>query len=155
MRLATDTSIRPDQVNEQLARVGSAPIPHSVKITDLARRQDVQLRQLFELTGVGSELAFDAIITTELQIKYAGYFERERVQADKLRRMGHFALEADLPYESMESISFEARQKFAERRPRSLAQASRIPGVSPSDLQNLVLEVERRRRVAGSAGGAS
>lgn len=155
MRLATDTSIRPDQVNEQLARVGSAPIPHSVKITDLARRQDVQLRQLFELTGVGSELAFDAVITTELQIKYAGYFERERVQADKLRRMGHFALEADLPYESMESISFEARQKFAERRPRSLAQASRIPGVSPSDLQNLVLEVERRRRVAGSAGGAS
>lgn len=155
MRLATDTSIRPEQVNERLARVGSAPIPHSVKITDLARRQDVQLRELFELTGVGSELAFDAVITTELQIKYAGYFERERVQADKMRRMGHFALEADLPYESMESISFEARQKFAERRPRSLAQAARIPGVSPSDLQNLVLEVERRRRVAGSAGGAS
>ncbi|GMV08439.1 MAG: tRNA uridine 5-carboxymethylaminomethyl modification enzyme MnmG [Gemmatimonadota bacterium] len=154
-RLAAETSIRPEQVNERLAQVGSAPIPHSVKITELARRQDVQLHELFELAGVGSGLAFDAVVTTELQIKYAGYFERERVQADKLRRMGSFTLDVDLPYESMQSISFEARQKFAERRPRSLAQAARIPGVSPSDLQNLVLEVERHRRVAGSTGEAS
>ena len=155
MRLAADTSIRPDQVNDRLAMVGSTPIPHSVKITELARRQDVQLRDLFEVTGVGGELSFDAIVTTELQIKYAGYFERERMQADKMRRMGHFALEADLPYESMQSVSFEARQKFAERRPRSLAQASRIPGVSPNDLQNLVLEVERHRRVARGSRDAS
>ncbi|ODT04942.1 MAG: tRNA uridine-5-carboxymethylaminomethyl(34) synthesis enzyme MnmG [Gemmatimonadetes bacterium SCN 70-22] len=154
-RLAAETSIRPEQVNERLAQVGSAPIPHSVKITELARRQDVQLHELFELAGVGSGLAFDAVVTTELQIKYAGYFERERVQADKLRRMGSFTLDVDLPYESMQSIAFEARQKFAERRPRSLAQAARIPGVSPSDLQNLVLEVERHRRVAGSTGEAS
>lgn len=155
MRLADNTSVRPEQVNPQLARIGSAPIPHSVKITELARRQDVQLRELFALAGVGRELAFDALVTTELQIKYAGYFERERMQADKLRRMGHFALEADLPYESMQSVSFEARQKFTERRPRSLAQASRIPGVSPSDLQNLVLEVERLRRVARNTDEAS
>ena len=155
MRLAADTSIRPDQVNDRLAMVGSTPIPHSVKITELARRQDVQLRDLFQVTGVGGDLSFDAIVTTELQIKYAGYFERERMQADKMRRMGHFALEADLPYESMQSVSFEARQKFAERRPRSLAQASRIPGVSPNDLQNLVLEVERHRRVARGSRDAS
>jgi tRNA uridine 5-carboxymethylaminomethyl modification enzyme len=72
-----------------------------------------------------------------------------------MRRMGHFAIEVDLPYESMQSVSFEARQKFAVQRPRSLAQASRIPGVSPNDLQNLVLEVERHRRVAGKADDAS
>lgn len=155
MRLAAETSIRPEQANERLAQMGSAPIPHSVKIAELARRQDVQLHDLFALTGVGADLAFDAVVTAELQIKYAGYFERERVQADKLRRMGHFALEADLPYESMQSISFEARQKFALQRPRSLAQAARIPGVSPNDLQNLVLEVERIRRVARSRGEAS
>jgi tRNA uridine 5-carboxymethylaminomethyl modification enzyme len=155
MRLAVDTSVRPEQVNARLAEIGSTAIPHSVKIAELARRQDVQLRDLFRLTGVGEEIALDAVITTELQIKYAGYFERERVQAEKMRRMGHFALEVDLPYESMNSVSFEARQKFALQRPRSLAQASRIPGVSPNDLQNLVLEVERWRRVARSAGEAS
>ncbi len=122
---------------------------------ELARRQGVQLQELFALAGVGDELAHDAVITTELQIKYAGYFERERVQADKMRRMGHFSLEAELPYERMQSVSFEARQKLAAQRPRSLAQASRIPGVSPNDLQNLVLEVERHRRVAGASSEAS
>ena len=155
LRLAADSSIRPEQVNARLAEVGSAPIPHSVKVAELARRQDVSLRDLFALAGVGAALAPDAVITTELQIKYAGYFERERVQADKMRRMGHFALEIDLPYASMQSVSFEARQKFAAQRPRSLAQASRIPGVSPNDLQNLVLEVERHRRVAAGGGKAS
>lgn len=155
MRLAAETSIRPEQVNVRLAELGSTPIPHSQKVVELVRRQEVQLRELFDLTNVGADLALDAIVTTELQIKYAGYLERERVQADKMRRMGHFALEADLPYESMQSVSFEARQKFSVQRPRSLAQASRIPGVSPNDLQNLVLEVERHRRVAGKADDAS
>jgi tRNA uridine 5-carboxymethylaminomethyl modification enzyme len=155
MRLAAETSIRPEQVNARLAELGSTAIPHSQKVVELVRRQEVQLRELFDLTGVGADIALDAIVTTELQIKYAGYFERERVQADKMRRMGHFALELDLPYESMQSVSFEARQKFALQRPRSLAQASRIPGVSPNDLQNLVLEVERHRRVAGKADDAS
>ena len=155
MRLAAETSIRPEQVNERLALLGSTPIPHSQKVLELARRQEVQLRELFALTSVGNDIALDAVITTELEIKYAGYFERERVQADKLRRMGHFALEADLPYESMQSVSFEARQKFAQQRPRSLAQAASIPGVSPNDLQNLVLEVERHRRVASKGNAAS
>jgi tRNA uridine 5-carboxymethylaminomethyl modification enzyme len=65
-----------------------------------------------------------------------------------MRRMGDFALGPDLEYGEMRSLSFEARQKLTSSRPLSLAQASRIPGVSPSDLQNLVIEVERRRRVA-------
>lgn len=155
LRLATNVSIRPETVNDRLHEVGSAPIPHSLKIVELAKRQGVDLRELFALAGVGSELAPDAVITTELEIKYAGYFERERVQADKMRRMGHFALEAELPYERMQSVSFEARQKLSSLRPRSLAQASRIPGVSPNDLQNLVLEVERHRRVAGGSREAS
>ncbi len=155
LRLATSVSIRPERVNARLQEVGSTPIPHSLKIVELAKRQGVDLRELFALAEVGSELAPDAVVTTELEIKYAGYFERERVQADKMRRMGHFALEAELPYERMQSVSFEARQKLASLRPRSLAQASRIPGVSPNDLQNLVLEVERHRRVAGGSREAS
>ncbi|HEX3867460.1 MAG TPA: hypothetical protein VHV78_11945, partial [Gemmatimonadaceae bacterium] len=85
-------------------------------------------------------------VTSELELKYAGYFARERDQAAKLRRMGQFALDPDLPYDNWSSLSFEARQKLAIVRPTTLAQAARVPGVSPTDLQNLVLEIERRRR---------
>ena len=62
--------------------------------------------------------------------------------------MGDFTLDTDLDYEAMRSLSFEARQKLSRLKPTSLAQASRIPGISPSDLQNLVIEIERRRRLA-------
>ena len=92
----------------------------------------------------------DALTTVELELKYAGYFERERVQADKLRRMSQLVLPADLPYAEFLSLSTEARQKLSTRRPTTLAQAAGIPGVSPSDLQNLLIELERRRRVLES-----
>ena len=67
-----------------------------------------------------------------------------------MRRMGQFRLEPDLPYAEMLSLSFEARQKLCARQPKTLAQASRIPGVSPTDLQNLLIEIEKRRRVGAA-----
>ena len=146
--LAERTSVRPDVVRELLVAVGSSAIEHSVKVVELARRQDVSLRALLDAAGVGQDVPNDAAITADLEIKYEGYFARERDQADRLRRMGDFILDADLPYDEMQSLSFEARQKLAVIRPLTLAQASRIPGVSPSDLQNLVLEVGKRRRLA-------
>jgi tRNA uridine 5-carboxymethylaminomethyl modification enzyme len=155
LHLAEATSIRPEDANPLLEDLGSAPIPHPVRVAELARRQKVELASLFRATKVGGDLPLEAIVTTELELKYAGYFERERAQATKMRRMGHFALEVELPYESMQSLSFEARQKFAALRPRTLAQAARIPGVSPNDVQNLVIEVERHRRVATRSAEAS
>jgi len=152
LQLADRTSIRPGAANPLLTSVGSAEIPHSLKLVELAKRQGVELLALFAAAGVGGALPTDAVITAELQIKYAGYFERERIAAERLRRMGAFALELELPYGDMRSLSFEARQKLLAQRPRTLAQAASIPGVSPSDLQNLVLEVERWRRVARAEG---
>jgi tRNA uridine 5-carboxymethylaminomethyl modification enzyme len=147
--LAERTSVRPKIVHDVLVAAGSAPIAHSVKVVELAKRQEVSLRALLDAAEVGHDVPDDAVITADLEIKYEGYFARERDQADRLRRMGDFSLDADLPYADMHSLSFEARQKLAAIRPPTLAQASRIPGVSPSDLQNLVLEVGRRRRLAG------
>ncbi|HVE78449.1 MAG TPA: tRNA uridine-5-carboxymethylaminomethyl(34) synthesis enzyme MnmG [Gemmatimonadaceae bacterium] len=143
--LAARTSVRPAQVAPLLAAAGSAPLAHAVRVEEVARRQGVSLGDLFAAAGVGTGLSAEAVVSAELEIKYAGYFERERGQAEKLRRMGEVPLAPDLPYESLRSLSFEARQKLAALRPRTLAQASRIPGVSPSDLQNLFLELERRR----------
>ena len=144
--LAERTTIRPDQASTLLAAAGSAPLTHPVRASELARRQGVSLAAVFAAAGTGTELPRDALITAELEIKYAGYFERERVQADRMRQMGELLLEADLPYAGMHSLTLEARQKLGTLRPATLAQASRIPGVSPNDLQNLVIEIERGRR---------
>ena len=144
--LAETTSVTPAQADGLLQAAGSAALPHAMKVVDVAKRQDVSLLELLRAAGVRELPSRDATITAELEIKYGGYFERERAQADKMRRMGTFAL-GELPYGEMRSLSVEARQKLAAHGPATLAQASRIPGVSPSDLQNLVLEVERRRRV--------
>ena len=148
MKLAETTSIRPEEAESVLTAARSARLSQSVRIIEVARRQEVSLHALLRAVGLGAGIDDEALVTADLEIKYAGYFERERVQADRMRRMGDFALDAGLEYEEMRSLSFEARQKLANLRPRSLAQASRIPGVSPSDLQNLVIEIERRRRLA-------
>jgi tRNA uridine 5-carboxymethylaminomethyl modification enzyme len=145
LALARETSIRPEQAAAVLEPVGSAPLPHAVKVAEVARRQHVTLRALLDAVGVGADLPAEAVVSAELQLKYAGYFERERAHADRMRRMGDFALDEALPYAAFRSLSFEARQKLAALQPRTLAQASRIPGVSPSDLQNLVIEVDRWR----------
>lgn len=153
--LARSTSVRPDAVAHLLDVAGSAPLAHAMRIAEVVKRQGVTLADLFSVAGVGSGLAPDAVVTTELELKYEGYFERERSMAEKIRRMGEFSLDDGLPYAQMRSLSTEARQKLAAIRPRTLAQASRISGVSASDLQNLVIEVERHRRVAARSAEPS
>jgi tRNA uridine 5-carboxymethylaminomethyl modification enzyme len=144
LQRARESSVAPSQVNELLSARQSSVIPHSVKLIDLARRPELNLSELFQC--IGEEIVSrEALLTAELEIKYAGYFDRERAQADKMKRLGEFRLAADIPYDAFASLSFEARQKLAALKPSTLAQASRVPGVSPSDLQNLVLEVERLR----------
>jgi len=146
VRLARETTLAPDDANAVLSRAGSASVHQPVRIAELARRHGVSLRHLLEASDARTSHDADALTTVDLELKYAGYFERERMQAEKLRRMSQLALPIDLPYPAFLSLSTEARQKLAARRPTTLAQAAGIPGVSPSDLQNLLVELERRRR---------
>jgi tRNA uridine 5-carboxymethylaminomethyl modification enzyme len=148
LHVAGTTNISPAEAAPILAAAGSTPLAHPLRVSEVAKRQGVALEDLFRAVGSGVELNREAVVTADLEIKYAGYFERERAQADRMRRMGDFILDADLQYSEIRSLSMEARQKLSSVRPHSLAQASRIPGVSPSDLQNLVIEIERRRRLA-------
>jgi tRNA uridine 5-carboxymethylaminomethyl modification enzyme len=150
--IARTTSVSPQRVNPLLEQRRSSLIDQPTRIAELAKRQGISLEALLAVAGVERSFEPEALITAELELKYAGYFVREREQAAKLRRMGAFALAADLPYDAMSSLSFESRQKLGALRPGTLAQAARVPGVSPTDLQNLVLEVEKwRRRSATSA----
>ena len=155
VRRARETALPPPAANPVLESAGSAPIQEPVRIAELARRHGVSLRRLFEAAAAPVEMEADALTTVELELKYAGYFERERVQADKLRRMSQLVLPDDLPYAEFLSLSTEARQKLSTRRPTTLAQAAGIPGVSPSDLQNLLIEIERRRRSPDASSVAS
>lgn len=148
--IAESSSIRPEQADSVLLGAGGTALKHAMRISEVAKRNGVALADLFSVTGVAAHLAPESVLSAELEIKYAGYFERERTHADRMTRMGEMKLEQDLPYEEMTMLSFESRQKLAGVRPRTLAQASRIPGVNPSDLQNLLIEVERWRR--GPAG---
>lgn len=119
------------------------------RIALVAKRPGTSLGALFAAVGVGEGLSAEAVLAAEIEIKYDGYLAREREAAARLAELASFALSPDLPYLELQSLATEARQKLDRIRPTSLAQAARIPGVSPSDLHNLVLEATRwRRRVA-------
>ena len=148
MLLAEATSVTPARAASVLAAANSAPLAHAVRASELAKRTGVSLLALFEATGVGVALPTDAVVGADLEIKYSGYFERERTRADRLRALSAMPLSAELDFLAMRTLSIEARQKLDALRPLSLGAASQIPGISPADLQNLVFELERRRRSA-------
>jgi len=145
LEAAQSTSITPAQAADILASVDEEPLVHGVRVAELAKRPGVELGALLQAVGLGG---FDAnvLLTVDLELKYAGYFARERAQAERLQQLREFALSDALPYSEFRSLSTEARQKLGRLKPMTLAQASRVPGVTASDLQNLILEVERRRR---------
>ncbi|HJQ19776.1 MAG TPA: tRNA uridine-5-carboxymethylaminomethyl(34) synthesis enzyme MnmG [Gemmatimonadaceae bacterium] len=147
LELARTTSIAPDVARAALEAASESPLPHAMRIAEVAKRPGVSLQAL--LTAAGHHVAdVAAVLTAELELKYAGYFDRERAQADRLRKLREFPLPQELPYADLRSLSTEARQKLGALRPRTLAQAASVPGISASDLQNLVIEVERRRQPA-------
>lgn len=146
--VARGTSVSPSAVEALLSLAGSTPIPHAVRVAELVKRNGVSLDDVLHACGVEASDDGEVRATVELELKYAGYFARERASAQRIQAMGAFVLPGDARYAGMRSLSTEARQKLAARKPVTLAQAAMIPGVSPSDIQNLVLEVERARTPA-------
>lgn len=143
-----DAVIPPASANPMLAECGSSPVHQSVRASDLLKRPEVAASNLAIAGGAPFDLSedVDALAAVEIEIKYEGYVRREAERARNLRRQADFQLPSELPYEGLLSLSSEAREKLAQVRPSSLAQAGRIPGVSPADLQSLILEVRRWRR---------
>ena len=148
LELARETTITPTQAAEPLAASGTM-LSERECVAVVAKRPGVSLGDLFQAAGVAEFPDADAVLAAEIEIKYDGYLAREREAAARLAELASFALPVDLPYLELRTLATEARQKLDRVRPTSLAQAARIPGVTPSDLHNLVLEATRwRRRVA-------
>jgi tRNA uridine 5-carboxymethylaminomethyl modification enzyme len=148
LTLARETVITPEQATGPLAASGTA-LAAGERIAVVAKRPGVSLGALLRAAGVPPGASPEAVLAAEIEIKYDGYLAREREAAARLAELASFALPTDLPYLELRSLATEARQKLDRIRPTSLAQAARVPGVTPSDLHNLVVEATRwRRRVA-------
>jgi tRNA uridine 5-carboxymethylaminomethyl modification enzyme len=145
---ARESSLAPEPANVLLARAGSSGVAGSARVSELARRPGVSLASL--LGAAGASVTEDECHWADVELKYAGYLEREQKSARRLSGMEEFPLPIDLHYGSLLTLSFEAREKLDHVRPVSLGQASRIPGVSPSDLHNLVAEILRTRQAVRS-----
>lgn len=117
------------------------------RASDLARRPGVALEKV--MAAAGQSVDPEEAVWAEIELKYAGYLVRERSAAERLARLDSFLLPDALDYQALTTVSVEAREKLQALRPSSLGQAGRVPGVSPSDLQNLVVEVTRLRGGSG------
>jgi tRNA uridine 5-carboxymethylaminomethyl modification enzyme len=144
------TSISPDQVNGFLESINTAPIRQKVKLDALLLRPQVSFNQLIghidfleQFTSQIGEDALEILEETEILIKYDGYINKEQEIAEKLSKFDDMPLKYDFDYMSLSSLSTEARQKLTRIKPSTIGQASRISGISPSDISVLLVFLGR------------
>ena len=144
------TSLKAKDINSALERIGTTPIQRSAKIIDLIARPQVSLNaigsiipELNDILNAPKNRKEEIIEATEIQIKYRGYVERERIIAEKMHRLENIKIKDRFNYMEMNQLATEARQKLQNINPETLAQASRIPGVSPSDINVLLVLLGR------------
>ena len=141
------TSIDPKEVNAFLKDSGTSEIKQKMKLSSIVSRPQITLESVIQ--GLPKEAKAlkifpqDCIEQAEIKIKYSGYIEREREMADKLNRLEDVTIKDDFDYHKLNSISAEAREKLSKIRPKTIGQASRISGVSPSDISVLLIHFGR------------
>ena len=144
------TSVKAKDINAYLNQMGYGDLQQTCKLIDIVARPNVtimglaealpELKEKIETLGVRKE---EIVESTEINIKYKGYIEREKLAADKLRRLDNIRLPKDFDYNSVQSLSTEARQKLIRMQPNTIGEASRIPGVSPNDVSVLLVLMGR------------
>ncbi len=143
-------SVTPDLINRKLIKLKTNVISKNVKLKDLILRPQISyidllddiddLKKLYLKFG---ELAKEIFLASEINIKYSGYIEREKIIANKLSRLEDVKISDDFNFKILKSLSTEARQKLSKIKPKSIGQASRISGISPSDINVLLLHLGR------------
>ena len=143
-------AISPADVNPFLESIGSAPISQKVKLSSIITRPKVYLKNLLDLSAEAKEKAIiahtshDEILDqAEIQMKYDGYIEREQDQAEKMNRLENVKIPTDIDFKKLNSLSSEAKEKLSEIKPVTIGQASRVSGVSPSDVSVLLVYLGR------------
>ncbi|MGI9530586.1 tRNA uridine-5-carboxymethylaminomethyl(34) synthesis enzyme MnmG [Lutimonas sp.] len=148
IKFLKETSIKPDDVNPILNEKDSAAVSQSMKMFKIASRPQLdfndvkrfpKVKEFIQEHGIDDEV----IEQTEIHVKYSGYIEKEKNSADKLQRLENIKIPNNFNYEKIKSISYEAREKLAKIQPATISQASRISGVSPSDVSVLLVYMGR------------
>lgn len=143
-------SIKPTLINSWLESIGTTPLRHGCKLIDLINRPQINLiniseeiSELNEIISSVTDRKEEIIESAEIKIKYQGYIEREKIIADKMIRLENIKIKGRFDYSLIQSLSTEARQKLIRIDPETIAQASRIPGVSPSDINVLLVMAQQ------------
>ena len=149
VEFARRQSIKAAEINDYLKSVNSEPLTQGRKLYDILMRNNVTFESLQRVLPklkkfiADNEMNAEMIEEAEIQIKYKGYIEREKFIAEKLRRLENITSPDDFDFHSMNSLTIEARQKLSRIRPTTIGQASRIPGVSPADVNVLLIKFGR------------
>ena len=150
IEFAKKFSIKASLINDALVKLGTAPLSHGCKLIDLIIRPQITIESIAEyipafkaLLDKITDRKEEIIEAAEVLIKYQGYIDRERMIADKIHRLESIRIKGKFDYNSLNSLSTEARQKLIKIDPETLAQASRIPGISPSDINVLLVLLGR------------
>ncbi len=151
IEFARHYTVHPDQAAELFASLGTAPLQQGTKLYDIVQRPQLSLHLLagivqplrHMLDELPENRREEIAEAAEVLIKYEGYIARERAIADKLQRLEEIRLRPDTDYNAIHSLSTEARQKLSAQRPATIGAASRIPGVSPNDINILLLTMNR------------
>ncbi len=150
IEFASNFSIKADRINPFLEQLGTSPLKQGVKLIDLITRPTIDLElmsqevaPLKEMLGSIEERKEEIIESANIKVKYSGYIKRERLMADKLTRLEDIRIKDRFNYNEIQSLSTEARQKLTKINPETIAQASRIPGVSPNDISVLLILLGR------------
>jgi tRNA uridine 5-carboxymethylaminomethyl modification enzyme len=141
------TSVTPNEVNSLLVEMNSSEITQQVKLSSLLTRPHVSLNDLGTVSErvsmLYNEYSIDTLEQAEIQMKYEGYIDREQEHASKLDRLESLLIPESLTYDEIKSISMEAKEKLRQIKPKTIGQASRISGVSPSDISVLLIHLGR------------
>lgn len=149
VEFARRQSIKAAEINDYLESVNSEPLTQGRKLYDILMRNNITFESLQRVLPklkkfiADNEMNAEIIEEAEIQIKYKGYIEREKFIAEKLRRLENITIPGDFDFHSMNSLTIEARQKLSRIRPTTIGQASRIPGVSPADVNVLLIKFGR------------
>ncbi|WP_412559592.1 tRNA uridine-5-carboxymethylaminomethyl(34) synthesis enzyme MnmG [Winogradskyella sp. MIT101101] len=143
-----DTSVKPEEINPVLESKNSAQVKQQDKMFKLYARPNISIEDMRKVEAVDNyikenNLDSEVIEQTEIQVKYAGYIEKEKNNADKLNRLENVKIPSNFDYSKLKSMSMEARQKLSEIQPVTISQASRISGVSPNDVSVLLVYLGR------------
>ena len=143
------SSVKIGEIDDYLISIGEEPLSQGKKLYDIVLRSNVTINSLKNAVSKlqkfieSNNLTNEIIEQAEIQIKYRGYIEREKYYAEKMHRLEEIAIPASFDYNAMQSLTIEARQKLSRIRPQTIGQASRIPGVSPADINVLLVKFGR------------